>query len=265
MVGFGMAVAGSRAARRHLAFTQRAIAALQPDEQKTVEYYDTRCPGLAVRVHPSGKTTFCLNYRLPNERRSTRWRLGHFPDLTVEKARAKIVTANKLLQDGLDPNPKHAVPAPPAAPRVLFSTLADRFLEQHAKVKKKSWKQDQGWINLYLLPAWKDTPIGEIRRRHVAELLNMITHERGASRSSDVVRSLVSRMFRFGIANGYEEIEYNPASGTERALERVVKRTRHPDDAPATRPGDSSASGPSGPTGSPWGGSCSVGSFSCAP
>jgi hypothetical protein len=191
--------------------------------------------------------------------------LGHFPDLTVEKARAKIVTANKLLQDGLDPNPKHAVPAPPAAPRVLFSTLADRFLEQHAKVKKKSWKQDQGWINLYLLPAWKDTPIGEIRRRHVAELLNMITHERGASRSSDVVRSLVSRMFRFGIANGYEEIEYNPASGTERALERVVKRTRHPDDAPATRPGDSSASGPSGPTGSPWGGSCSVGSFSCAP
>jgi integrase len=89
-----------------------------------------------------------------------------------------------------------------------------------------------------LLPAWKDVPIGEIRRRHVAELLNKITHEREAPRSSDVVRSLISRMFRFGIANGHEEIEYNPASGTERALETIPKRTRYPDDHHAKRHGE---------------------------
>jgi Phage integrase central domain len=158
----------------------------------------------------------------------------------VDKARAKIERANTLLRDGIDPNPNHAEPAPSIAPpqRIPFSTLAEQFLEQHSKAKKKSWKQDQGWINLYLLPAWKDTPIGEIRRREVAELLSKITHERHAPRSSDVVRSLISRMFRFGIANGHEEIEYNPASGTERALDTIAKRTCYPDDHHAQHPGE---------------------------
>jgi hypothetical protein len=132
---------------------------------------------------------------------------------------------------------RHASPTA-STPIVLFSTLADQFLEQHSKAKKKSWRQDQGWINLYLLPAWKDTPVGQIRRREVAELLNTITHERQAPRSSDVVRSLISRMFRFGIATGLEEIEYNPAAGTERALETIPKRTRYPDDQCAARPGE---------------------------
>jgi hypothetical protein len=68
-------------------------------------------------------------------------------------------------------------------------------------------------------------PVGGIRSRHVAELLNTITHERDGPRSSDVVRSLISRMFRFGIANGHEAIEYNPASGTERALDTIPKHT----------------------------------------
>jgi hypothetical protein len=77
-----------------------------------------------------------------------------------------------------------------------------------------------------------------IDRRQFAELLNTITHERHAPRSSDVVRSLISRMFWFGIANGYEEIEYNLASGTERALDTLPKRTRYSDDARANRPGE---------------------------
>ncbi len=233
-----MVTLAARVVPKHVVFTQRTLDALKPQPTGFLEYYDTKTAGLALRVLPTGKKTFYFNYRVPNERRSARWKLGRFPSLTVDQARAMVEKAHVQLREGVDPNPKHAPAPPPAPSRVLFSTLADRFLEQHAKVKKKSWKQDQGWINLYLLPAWKDTPVGEIRRRHVAELLNMITHERQAPRSSDVVRSLLSRMFRFGIANGYEDIEYNPASGTERALERVIKRTRYPDDAHATKPGE---------------------------
>src|SRR5580704_1382105 len=231
------APAPSDALTHHLAFTQRAVDTLKPHARGFVEYYDTKTPGLALRVQPTGKKTFYLNYRVPNERRSARWTLGRFPSLTVDQARAKVERAQVLLRDGVDPNPKHGRPTLPA-PIVLFSTLAEQFLEQHSKAKKKSWRQDQGWINLYLLPAWKDIPIGQIRRRQVAELLNRITHERHAPRASDVVRSLISRMFRFGIATGHEDIEYNPASGTERALDTIPKRTRYPDDAHAKRPGE---------------------------
>jgi hypothetical protein len=101
---------------------------------------------------------------MPNERRSARWTPGRFPSLTVDRARAKVERAQVLLRDGVDPNPKHAHLTLPA-PIILFSTLAEQFLEQHSKAKKKSWRQDQGWINLYLLPAWKDMPVRQIRRR----------------------------------------------------------------------------------------------------
>ena len=60
-------------APRHFSFTQRAIAALKPEARQGVEYYDSKTPGLAVRVQPTGKKTFCLNYRLPHQRQSTRW------------------------------------------------------------------------------------------------------------------------------------------------------------------------------------------------
>ena len=99
----------------------------------------------------------------------------------------------------------------------------------------------------------------------VAELLNTITHERHAPRSSDVVRSLISRMFRFGIATGHEDIEYNPAGGTERALDTLPKRTRYPDDAAGHPPGrvqtalDGLERRGSARDGRSW-----AGSFSCA-
>ena len=56
-------------AHTHLTFTQRALDTLKPRARGFVEYYDTKSPGLALRVQPTGKKTFYLNYRLPNQRR----------------------------------------------------------------------------------------------------------------------------------------------------------------------------------------------------
>lgn len=151
----------------------------------------------------------------------------------MDQARAKVERANTLLRDGIDPNPKHAEPTPSGHPTgiVRSSTLAAHYLEQHAKAKKKSWKQDQGWITLYLLPAWKDMPVGEIRRRHVAELLNTITHERDAPRSSDVVRSLISHTARRVQAplNGLARVDGHGAAASRLAvsvarLDRAARR-----------------------------------------
>jgi site-specific recombinase XerD len=100
---------------------------------------------------------------------------------------------------------------------VLFKDLATEFIERHCKKKKKSWKQDVYWIDAELRPHWNDRQVGQIKRRDVAQLLNRIAEPRNAPASSDHVRAVVSRLFRFGISQGIEEIEYNPANGIERA------------------------------------------------
>src|ERR1700682_2814819 len=124
------APAPSDALNRHLAFTQRALDTLKRHARGLVEYYDTKTPGLALRVQPTGKKTFYLNYRLPNQRRSARWKLGRFPSLTVDQARTKVERANTLLRDSIAPNPKHAEPTPSIPPTgiVRFSTLAAHYL-----------------------------------------------------------------------------------------------------------------------------------------
>jgi hypothetical protein len=169
--------------------------------------------------------------RVSHEARST-------PSLTVDQARAKVERANTLLREGIDPNPNHAHPPQSIPPTgiIRFSrgTFPGATLQSEEEIVEAGSRLDQP----LLVAGLERYPIGEIRRRQVAELLNKITHERDAPRSSDVVRSLISRMFRFGIANGHEEIEYNPASGTERALDTVPKRTRYPDDHHAKRQGE---------------------------
>ena len=127
-----------------LAFTERALNSLKP-LPLTVEYYDTKTSGLALRVLPSGKKTFYMVYRAgapvlaAAERRLVRLKLGRYPELDLGAARELIQT--KRLAPDADP-----------APVVLFKDLATDFIERHCKVKKKSWKQDVYWIDAELRP-----------------------------------------------------------------------------------------------------------------
>ena len=67
-------------------------------------------------------------------------------------------------------------------------------------------------------PHWNDQPAGAIKRHDVGQLLNRIADPpRNAPASSDHVRAIVSRLFRFGFSQGIEAIAYNPAQGIERA------------------------------------------------
>ena len=102
-------------------------------------------------------------------------------------------------------------------PTLAFAERARRGLQKKTK-KTKSWKQDVYWIDSELRPHWNDLPVGAIKRRDVAQLLNRIADPlRHAHARPTHVRAIVSRLFRFGISQGIEAIEYNPAHGIERA------------------------------------------------
>jgi hypothetical protein len=58
--------------------------------------------------------------------------------------------------------------------------------------EEKCWKQDVYWIDAELRPHWNDRPEGMIKRRDVAQLLNLIADPpRNAPASSDHVRAIV--------------------------------------------------------------------------
>jgi hypothetical protein len=202
-------------------FTERALQSLRP-LPRTVEYYDRKTSGLSVRVLPTGKKTFYFVHRaaapasMPGERRLVRVKLGRYPEVDLATARDRVRTTRGAPAKADDP-----------APVVLFKDLATEYIERHCKKKKKSWKQDVYWIDAELRPHWNDRPVGTIKRRDVAQLLNQIADPpRNAPASPDHVRAIVSCLFRFGISQGIEAIEYNPAHGIERAKPAGQRRAR---------------------------------------
>jgi hypothetical protein len=102
-------------------------------------------------------------------------------------ARDRVRTEREAAPAGTD-NP---------APVVLFKDLATEYIDRHCKMKKKSWKQDVYWIDAELRPHWNDRPVATIKRRDVAQLLDMIADPpRNAPASSDHVRAW-TKAFQF--------------------------------------------------------------------
>ncbi len=185
------------------------------------DYWDDILPGFGVRVSQSGRKTYVVRFNGGGSRK--RVTLGTFPELSLADAREK---ARQLLAS---PRAEVAPPAPVQEVVVeetgpTFGELADVYIERHAKVKKRTWRDDERNLKVDLLPAWEVRPASDIGRRDVAELLDRIV-ERGAPILANRVKALVSKIYNFGIGRGL--VENNPAMGVampakERQRDRVL-------------------------------------------
>ena len=105
-----------------------------------------------------------------------------------------------------------------------FGDLAQLYLDKHAQVKKRSWREDLRIIRSELFPLWKGRRAREIRRRDVRELVEAIA-ERPAPIMANRVLALIRKMFNFAIAR--EVVDFNPCAqlerpGKERQRSRVL-------------------------------------------
>jgi Arm DNA-binding domain len=80
--------------------TKRSIEALAPREIDFIAW-DNDVPGFGVRVMPSGRKSFVLQYRAG--RRSRRMVLGYVNVVTLERARGIAVQHLAALRQGVDP------------------------------------------------------------------------------------------------------------------------------------------------------------------
>lgn len=197
--------------------TDSAVRSLRPD-QRQVDYWDLEPKGFGVRVSSAGRRTFIVRYRASGRYR--RMSLGRYPAVSLADARRR---ARKVLGEvASDGDPAQARQDARQAP--TFEALAALYLEKHARVRKRSWRQDRRMIENELLPKWRGLRAGEIRRRDVRELVEAIA-ERPAPISANRVRALISKIFNFAVSR--EVVEFNPCAqleqpGRERRRDRVL-------------------------------------------
>lgn len=122
--------------------TDAVVRSLTSDGKPQRDVSDKAMPKLQLRITSRGKKSWTVRYEVG--RRKKRFNLGAFPAVSLAHARRRAAEILGELVDGADPQAKRK--ATREAP--LFVEVAARYIEEYAKVRKRSWKQDQRNLSL---------------------------------------------------------------------------------------------------------------------
>ena len=197
--------------------TARFVEGVTPGPSRR-EYFDRLVRGLALRVSPTGGKSWVLLYRY--HRRLRRWTIGRYPTLSLADARELARAGLRDVERGQDP----AQAKRDANEAMTFAELADRYLTEYARPRKRTWKTDACVLRREVLPHWRHWAAREIQRRDARELVQAVAL-RGAPIGANRLRALLHTVFNFAIA--HEIVETNPIThvprpGVERRRDRVL-------------------------------------------
>lgn len=188
-----------------------------------LEFTDLRCAGLSFRVTSKDVRSFCFRFRDPLTRATTRATIGTYPDVGLGEARTQADAMRVTVADGKNPITVKRTKRAGASQRT-FGAIAERFMVEHSRRKKRSSDGDDRNLNLHILPKWKSLQIDDIRRADVIALVESLVAD-GKPVLANRVQSLISSIFSFAL--DVDLISANPCTrlkkrGEETASTRIL-------------------------------------------
>ena len=210
-----------------MALTKKTIDALKyrAAENARDVRWDDELSGLGLRVYPTGKKAFVLSYRVNGRKRLMT--LGAYGVLTLDEARKKARAHLVKVEDGGDPLQDKQK----AAAGDTVRQLCETYIERHAKVHKRTWRDDERRTKNHLGPRWANLKASSITRADVAALHQKIgkDHPYEANRTVE----LISKIYQCAKTWGFvPESHQNPAQGIERFKEHKRDRWIEPSELP---------------------------------
>lgn len=195
--------------------TKRFVESITPDPEKTLKHWDAELKGFGVVVLPSGRCTYCIQYR-NQDRILKRHKIGVHGQITAEQARDLAKKRLGQVAYGEDPTEQKKQ----MQSLVSMEELATTYLEQHGyKKRPKSLQEDKKLLHNIILPALGRIKVLNIMRSDI-ELLHKKLQK--TPYQANRALALLSKMFSLSVA--WEWRENNPAIGIEKYQEE--KRDR---------------------------------------
>ena len=190
--------------------TKKIVERIRPDPEHEVIIWDSDLPGFGMRVWPSGKRTYILKYRT-RDGRQRKATIGRHGPLTPEQARNRALKWLSEAKHGRDPAGDEAEIR--RAPTV--DHLAERYMEQHARPKKKaaSIEADQRSLKLHILPKLGRKNVSSITRADISQLHYKMREKPIAANRA---LALLSKMFNLAEKWGLRADGSNPCRHMER-------------------------------------------------
>jgi integrase len=185
-----------------LNFTKTALTALPSATPKTPgkpcydTYYDEGQSNLCLFVTDKGNKTFYI--RRTVEGKLVRFKLGRFPDMTVEQARKETQKYLGRIVQG--ENPQEARRAEKA--ESTLNAFFEVYLERHSKVHKKSWKYDEEQYERHIHPNLGDKQLSKVTREEIENLFLRLTTDNGKSTANHIL-SMITALYNKAVEWDY--------------------------------------------------------------
>jgi hypothetical protein len=160
-------------AKRNL--TDRTLKSLKA--AKPGQRYDVRdgvVAGFIVRVTDKGSRSFMLQARFPGADQPARRLLGTYPELSLEKARAKATAWRSLIKAGVDPKITEEAERREALRKQqnTFSSVVAAFVAHCKRQGQRKAGEIERDLNAEFVSRWGTLPITSIMPADVREVIN---------------------------------------------------------------------------------------------
>ncbi|MEP4246523.1 tyrosine-type recombinase/integrase [Tateyamaria sp.] len=196
--------------------TKRTVEGL---ELKSDSYFiwDADVKGFGVRIYPSGKRSYVIQYRAG--KRTRRMTLGQHGPLTTDDARKLAKLQLGCVARGEDPSAErqHRQQAP------TITALCDRFLREYVAhhCKPRTYESYEGILRIHVKPKLGAYLIADVKRSDVAALHLGMTY---APYQANRVLMVLSKMFNMAEDWGLREEGTNPTRRIKKYREQERKR-----------------------------------------
>jgi integrase len=198
--------------------TKRVVDAA--DIKETEHFvWDNELPGFGLRVLPSGRKRYVVQYRAG--RRSRRISLGPSSVLTCEQARTRAIGIIAATRNGEDPAAKRDA----ERRAITVKELGDRFDREHIalRLKASTAKGYRRMLERVVIPALGRHRVTEVTRADVAKIHHDLRHiPYDANRSLEIISKMFNLAEMWGLrpdgSNPRKHIKKYPEEKRERFL-----------------------------------------------
>ena len=175
--------------------------------------WDGDLPGFGLRVFPSGRKRYIVQYRAG--RRSRRISLGPSTVLTCEQARSQAIAILAATRNGDDPAAKREA----GRQAITVKELAERFEKEHIalRLKPSTAKGYRRMLERFVIPVLGNHRVNEVTRADIAKLHHDLRH---IPYDANRCLEMISKMFNLAEMWGLRPDGSEPAQAHQEVSRR---------------------------------------------
>lgn len=182
-------------------FTDTYIKGLKP---QTTRYEEYEGGGFGIRITPKGIKTWIYRYKINDK--TDKLTLGHYPAMSLAKAKKRFLELSELRRDGKPP--KEIIQQEKALESNTVKKLVTGWYTNYILKERKQPQQIKQLIDADIVPLLGDVELAKLSPALVTNALDKIV-KRGSPVHANKVLSTLKQAFNYGVRRG--ALQENPA------------------------------------------------------